>query len=60
MGIIRGKIEEHFIKNGVINVLQAGFTKKRRIADNLYMLRCCIENSFRRKQTLFVIAIDFQ
>ena len=60
MGIIRGKIEEHFIKNGLINVLQAGFTKKRRIADNLYMLRYCIENSFRRKQTLFVIAIDFQ
>ena len=36
------------------------FQKKRRITDNLYILRYCTENSFRRKQTLFVIAIDFQ
>ena len=60
MGIIRDEIEEHFIKNDLINVLQAGFTKKRRITDNLYILRYCTENSFKRKQTLFVIAIDFQ
>ena len=60
MGIIQDKIEEHFIKNDLINVRQAGFTKKRRITDNLYILRYCIENSFKRKQTLFVIAIDFQ
>ena len=36
------------------------FTKKRRIIDNLYILRYCIENSFKRKQALFVIAVDFQ
>ena len=30
MGIIQDKIEEHFIKNDLINVRQAGFTKKKK------------------------------
>ena len=43
-----------------MNELQAGFTKKRRITDNLYILKYCIESSFKKKQTLYVVAIDFQ
>ena len=60
MGIIREKIEEHLENNGITNELQAGFTKNRRITDNLFILRYCIENSFKNKKELYVIAIDFK
>ena len=43
-----------------MNELQAGFTKKRRITDNLYILKYCMESSFKKKQTLYVVAIGFQ
>ena len=53
-------VQMNVIINELMNVLQAGFTKKRRITDNLYILKHCIENSFKKIQQLFVIAVDFQ
>ena len=39
--------------------LQAGFTEGKRIEDNILILRYCISESYRRKKSLFVTAIDF-
>ena len=55
MGIIREKVEEHLEENGLNNELQAGFTKNRRITDNLFILKYCIESSFKNKKELYVI-----
>lgn len=46
MGILKTKIEHHvrYIKQE--NEVQAGFTKNRRIADNLYILDFCIKESY--------------
>ena len=60
MGIIREKVEEHLEENGLNNELQAGFTKNRRITDNLFILKYCIESSFKNKKELYVISIDFK
>ena len=60
MGILREKIENHLKYNKINNELQAGFTSKRRATDNLFILKYCIEKSFKRKKPLYVIAIDFQ
>ena len=40
--------------------LQAGFTKRRRIVDNLFILQYCIHESFNKKNPLFQISIDFE
>ena len=39
--------------------MQSGFTKDRRVTDNLFILSYCIEESFKMKTPLYVIAIDF-
>ena len=39
--------------------VQSGFTKNRRLTDNLYVLDYCIKESFKIKKPLYVIAIDF-
>ena len=59
MGIIKEKIEKHLENNNLVNNYQAGSTKKRRIADNLFMLRYCVEESFKNKKELYIISIDY-
>ena len=58
MGIIKGKIEKHLENNNLINNYQAGSTKKRRTSDNSFILRYCVEESFRMKKELYIISID--
>ena len=36
--------------------VQAGFTKNRRLADNLYILDYCIKESFKKKRPLYEIS----
>ena len=59
MGIIKNKIEEHMHEIRQQSELQAGFTKRRRIVDNLFILQYCIHESFNKKNPLFLISIDF-
>ena len=44
----------------MLNELQAGFTANRRVADNLILLKDCIESSYKRKKKKIVKAVDFQ
>lgn len=60
MSILRSKIDEHIHHNKQANELQAGFTRKRRLEDNLFILTYCIEKSFKMKKPLIVTAIDFR
>lgn len=59
MGIIKNKIEQHMKNEDKVNEMQSGFTKARRVTDNLFILSYCIEESFKMKTPLYVIAIDF-
>ena len=52
MGIIKNKIEDHIKENNKINDFQAGSTKDRSIADNLFLLKHCVEQSYKLKKTL--------
>ena len=60
MGILREKIETHLRSNQLMSELQSGSTMKRRTTDNLFMLKYCIDETFKNKKQLFVISIDFQ
>ena len=39
--------------------VQAGFTKNRCIADNLFVLDYCVKESYKIRKPLFLISIDF-
>ena len=39
--------------------VQAGFTKHRRITDNLFILDYCVRESYKNRKELFLISIDF-
>ena len=60
MGIMKDKIENHLKINNITQDLQAGFTKGKRITDNLYMLKHTVERSFNTNQPLIVTSVDFQ
>ena len=50
---------KHLEVNGEINELQSGFTRGRRLEDNIFILKYCIEDAKRRKVKLVLTAIDF-
>ena len=60
MSIIKSKIEQYLKDCGIHTDLQAGFTERRRTTDNLFILKYCIEESYRKKRQLYVISIDFK
>jgi len=59
VGILKTKIEQHIRHIKQENEVQAGFTKNRRIADNLFILDYCIQECIKKKKPLFLISIDF-
>ena len=59
-GILKTKIEKHLLKTECRNDMQGSYTEKRRITDNLYILKHCIEESYKSKQLLIIISVDFQ
>jgi len=59
MGVIKDKMEKHIIKINEVRENQSGFTRGRRIEDNLVILNYCVEESFRMKKDLYVAAVDF-
>ena len=60
MGILKTKIEHHIRYIKEESKVQAGFTKNRRISDNLIVLDYCVKESFKRNKPLYLISIDFQ
>lgn len=59
MGILKMKNEAHLKENNQINELQAAYINQRRIADNMLILKYCIEKSYKMKKCLVVTSIDF-
>lgn len=60
MGIVRRKIEEHLHENSLVCELQSGSMSNRRATDNLFILRYCVEQAFKRKKPMYVVSIDFR
>ena len=59
MSIMKEKMIDHLELNKEINDLQMGFTKGRRLDDNLFLLRYCVASSRRYGRDLIVLAVDF-
>ena len=59
MGILKTKIETHMRQICQESEVQAGFTKHRRITDNLFILDYCVRESYKNRKELFLISIDF-
>ena len=57
--ILKSKLEKHIRDIGQDSEVQAGFTKNRRIADNLFVLDYCVKESYKIRKPLFLISIDF-
>ena len=60
MTLLKNEIEDHLKRNDVMLETQAGFTKGGKIEDNLFILNYCVEESYRRKTSLYVTSIDFK
>ena len=59
MGIFKTIIEYHVRTNDRVNEMQMGSTKDRRVTDNLFLFKYCIDKTFRSKSKLFAIAIGY-
>ena len=60
MAAAKKKIVEHLAVNHLEQELQAGFSEGRRIEENLFLLKYCIDQSYIDRKKLVVVAIDFQ
>ena len=60
MSVIGREIEKHVAENKIEKFEQAGFTKGGNILDNLFILRECVEETYRKKEQMVAIAIDFK
>ena len=49
MSLIGREIEKHIAENKIGKFKQAGFTKDGNILDNLFIIRECIEETYRKK-----------
>lgn len=60
MKVVRDKLEKHLEENNMRRFEQAGFTDGGEILDNLLTLKFCVHQTYRRKEELVVIAVDFK
>jgi len=60
MGMLGDKLAEQKLCDDRISNLQAGFTRGRRLQENIFTLEYCVEESYRSGQRLVVVAIDFK
>ena len=51
MGILKTTVEHHIRQIPQESEVQEGFTKNRRVADNIYILDNCIKESFKKNKT---------
>ena len=60
MGLVKDQLVQHLDRNGLISDYQAGFTGGRRLEENLFIVRYCIEETYRLGRELVVVSIDFE
>ena len=60
MSLIGREMEKHVAENKIEKYEQAGFTKGGNILDNMFILRECVEETYRKKEQMVAIAIDFK
>ena len=60
ISLIGREIENHVAENKIEKFEQAGFTKDGNILNNLFILRECVEETYRKKEQMVAIAIDFK
>ena len=60
MSLIGREIEKHVAENKIDKFEQAGFTKGGNILYILFILRECVEETYRKKEPMVAIAIDFK
>ena len=60
LSLIGREREKHIAENKIRKFEQAGFTKCGNILDNLFILRECVEEKYRKKELMVTIAIDFK
>ena len=60
MSLVTGKLYDHRERNAKLTELQAGFTKGRRVEDNVFILDYCIRDSRRRRKELIIAAVSFE
>lgn len=60
MALCKEKLVNHLQLNDQFSVFQAGFTKSRRLEDNLIILTYCIMERRKSRKPLYVCAIDFE
>ena len=58
--LVKYKLLEHLERCGLISDYQAGFTWSRRLEKNLFIVRYCIEETYRLGKLLVVVAIGFK
>lgn len=59
MGMVRDRLAGQRMSDERVSDLQAGFSEGRRLEDNLFLLEQCVEDCYRTKKELFMIAVDF-
>ena len=60
MSLCKEKLIDHLSTNYQFSTYQNGFTRGRRLEDNLFILSFCINESRMLKKPLYVCAIDFE
>ena len=60
MASVKSKLIEHLERNRLISGYQAGFAGGRRLEENLFIVRYCIEETFRLGRRLIVVGVDFE
>ena len=59
MNILKDEIYEHMRINKLIKDTQTGSARGRRVQDNVKILDYCVESTYRRKEIMYALAIDF-
>jgi len=59
MGMVKEKLVEQKMSDWRVGDLQCGFTEGRRKEENLFVLKECVNECYRLKKELVVVAIDF-
>ena len=57
MSLIGREIEKHVVENKIGIFEQAGFTRGGNILDNLFILKECVEETYKEKEQMVAIAM---
>jgi len=60
MGMIGDLMQKQEMCDKRVESLQSGFMEGRRLEENLFILSYCVEESYRSKEQLIVVSVDFK